>query len=312
TSERLLEGSATYIDLLTARTGEAVALAQEKELNALLKRAQDLASAEQAARVEVQRIEAELRGLQQRLLTLRQQATGASAKLAYLLGLDPCALLVPVDPQLVPLDLVDVTPPACDLVARAVANGPGVRGLEGLLNLVQRSREQARSRANLIPVVEVCMGEGAFGAGPGASSTWDNRFDFVVSARWNLTEFATRCDKLRILDAKAQQAQLAYQDLRGKLAAGVQEAREAIVQGREQMRWGQEQIDHARQAYNLANERLTQGGQRSSPSEVLLGLHSVAQAQGDYLAAVRAYDRAQLRLWILLGPAATAGCQDAH
>src|SRR5262249_10372463 len=206
TSERLLEGSATYIDLLTARTGEAVALAQEKELNALLKRAQDLASAEQAARVEVQRIEAELRGLQQRLLTLRQQATGASAKLAYLLRLDPCALLVPVDPQLVPPDLGDVTPPACDPRApprangpRALANGPGVRELEGLLNLVQRSREQARSRANLIPVVEVCMGEGAFGAGPGASSTWDNRFDFVVSARWNLTEFATRCDKLRIL-----------------------------------------------------------------------------------------------------------------
>jgi outer membrane protein TolC len=312
TSERLLEASETYIDLLSARNGEAIATSQEKDLRDLLKRAEDRATAEQAARVEVQRIQAEISSRQQALHKVRQQAAGASAKLAYLLGIDPCTFLVPVDAQLVPLDLVDASGPTCDLVARALANGPGVRELEGLLNLVQRSIQQAHSRANLLPTFEVCMGEGIFGAGPGASSTWDNRFDVCLSARWNLTEFVTRHDKLRILDTKAQQAHLAYQDLRGKLTAGVQEAREAIVQGKEQIRLGQEQIDRAREAYNLANNRLREGLQGSSVSEVMLSLQSVARAQLDYLAAVREYDRAQLRLLVLLGPAAAAGCQNGH
>ena len=47
---------------------------------------------------------------------------------------------------------------------------------------------------------------------------------------------STRCDRERILQAKTQQAHLAYQDLQAKLTAGVYESREAIVSGREQIR----------------------------------------------------------------------------
>jgi outer membrane protein TolC len=224
----------------------------------------------------------------------------------YLLGLDPCTVLVPADGTLAPLDLVEAGVPTCDLVGRALAVGPGIREMEGLLNLIHRSLDQAHSRAQYAPVLEMRMAEGAFGAGPGEDMKWDNRWDLGVQARWNLTDLLTRHERQRVLDAKVSQAHLAYQELRAKLTLGVQDAREAALAGREQIRVGQEQIEFARRAYDLSDERLRNTLQGSSASEVLLSLQSLALARIGYLNAVRSYDKAQLRLLILTGPG--AGC----
>src|SRR5205823_3788300 len=99
-----LDASGTYIDLLTARTGEAIAAKVEKELKDVLDRAEKLASVETGARVEVSRIKSELSGQQRSMLKLEEQSAATSAKLIYLLGVDPCAELQPVDNRLVPFD----------------------------------------------------------------------------------------------------------------------------------------------------------------------------------------------------------------
>jgi outer membrane protein TolC len=307
-TENLLDAAETYIDLLAARTGEAIALSAEKDLRNLLERTERLAKTENVARVEVARIQADLSGREQVVSKLREQAAAASAKLVYLLGLDPCTVLVPADGTLTPLELVDASVPPCDLIGRALAAGPGIREMEGLLNLIHRSIEQARGHAQYAPVVEMRMAEGAFGAGPGDEMTWDNRWDLGVQVRWNLTDLATRHERQRVLDTKVNQAHLAYQELRAKLTLGVQESREGILGGREQIRVGQEQIDHARQAYDLSDERLRNGLKDSSASEVLLSLQSLALARIGYLNAVRSYDKAQLRLLILTGPG--GGCAE--
>jgi outer membrane protein TolC len=308
TSETLLDATQTYVDLLAARTGEAIVAEQQKELQDLLERSEKLAGVESGARVEVSRLRTELTARRQFTSRLRQQAAAASAKLAYLLGLDPQTVLVPVDGKLTPLDLVDVSQPVEQLIARATTTGPGVRELDGLINLIHESIAQANSRARLVPVVEVRMAEGAFGAGPGASSTWDNRWDLGLQVRWNLTDLIGRCDKQRLADLKLHQAQLAQQDLRGKLTLGVQESRETIVAGREQIPLGQQQIDQAREAFRLSDERLRKVLEHSSAGEVLLGLQSVALAQANYLNTVRDFNKAQLRLLVLLGPGPGAGC----
>jgi outer membrane protein TolC len=154
----------------------------------------------------------------------------------------------------------------------------------------------------LLPVFEVYMAEGVFGTGPGSRSDWDNRWDFGVAARWNLMEHLTRCDRERLIRAKTEQAHLAYQDLRAKLMAGVYEAREAILSGREQIRATQEQITQAKRAYKLSDDRLTNNVAGSSASEVLLSLQALSLAQASYVSVLRAYDKAQLRLVLLLGP----------
>jgi outer membrane protein TolC len=134
----------------------------------------------------------------------------------------------------------------------------------------------------------------------------------VAAARWNLTECFTRCERERVIQAKTQQAHLAYQDLLAKLTAGVYEAREAILSGREQIRLMQEAISEARRAHKLSNDRLRNNIRDSSASEVLLSLQALALAQSSYVNVLRAYDKAQLRLMVLLGPPTELSAADGN
>src|SRR6185369_1827457 len=93
--------------------------------------------------IQVVLIDAELAGQEQTVRRLEAQAKTASAKLAYLLGLDACTELVPVDDTLVALALADADAPVCDLVNRALACGPGVRELERILALIQEGMSQS-------------------------------------------------------------------------------------------------------------------------------------------------------------------------
>jgi outer membrane protein TolC len=302
TSEVLLEASTTYIDLLAAHTGEQVAHELGAKLQDLLQRAQKLASTEPAARIHVARIQAQLEAERQSALKLRSQSSGAAAKLVYLLGLDPASQLVPVDRQLVAFDLVDAGQPIEDLIAKAQTSGPGVQELEGLLRLVQDSIERSKGPAKFLPTFELRMAEGGFGAGPGDDMRWDNRWDLGLQARWNLTEPWTVQQRRRVSQAKVSQLYLTQQDLHAKLAAGVLESRETTLEGREQINLGEAQMRDALSAYDLSYLRLREAFQSTSYTEALLALHDLATAKSNYIQAISAYDKAQLRLMVLLGP----------
>jgi outer membrane protein TolC len=302
TSETLLDASSTYIDLLATRSGQAVAQDLGDKLRDLLERAQKLASTEPAARVQVARIQAELDSLRQSLAKLRSQSTGAQSKLLYLLALDPAAELVPVDNRLVPFDLADVSQPVGALVSQAQSNGPGVREIQGILRLIDSSIARSQGMAKYLPQFEMRLDEGAFGAGANDNMNWDNRLDLRLEGRWNLTEFMTAKERKHAAQAKANQANLTYQDLLGKLAAGVEEARGTILEGQEQIKLGAEQIHDATTAYDLSYLRLREAFQSTSYTESLLALQSLAKAKTSYIQAISAYDKAQLRLMVLLGP----------
>jgi outer membrane protein TolC len=303
TAENLLDAASTYVDLLAARQGEAVALEVEGNLKNLLSQAQKMAATDPGARVEVDRVASQLSGQKQILRKVREGTVGASAKLAYLLGLEPCTELLPTESRLVPFNLVDASQPACDLVNQALANGPGVREMEGLLNLINSSLEKAQGCGKFIPILELRVAEGGFGTGPGDSMLWDNRLDIGIHARWNLTELTRGRERMHQAQSKLAQVQLGYQDLRGRLTMGVQESREASRSGADQIQMAREQIEHARAAYKLSNVRLTEGIKGASPSEVLLSIQALGLAQLNYLQALRDFDKAQLRLMVLLGSA---------
>jgi outer membrane protein TolC len=303
TNETLLDAAITYVDLLTARRGEAVGRELEKYQTDLLNYAKKLLDPnDRSATVLVESIQAEMAARHQALARLHQQGDAASAKLAYLLGLGPDAVLVPVDVTLAPIDLVDVSAPVGELVSRALATGPGVRELEGLLNLIQDSLAKASGPGRLLPSFRVCLTEGAFGAGPGSRLDWDNRLDLGLQARWNLTEFVTAREKRRLAESGLRQAQLSYQDLRGKLTLGVQEAREAILSGRDQIKQGAEQIKHASETYRLSDLRLKEKAPGATTNDVLQSIRGLELAHFGYLTALSAYNKAEVRLLLLLGP----------
>src|SRR5258708_31285509 len=104
-----------------------------------------------------------------------------------------------------------------------MASGPGVRELEGMLGLLASSLEQANGKSRFMPVVEVRMLEGAFGAGPGANLTWDNRWDLGVQARWDLSTLITAPHPNRAAAPQVPQRPLTLHDLPGELAHAPQQ-----------------------------------------------------------------------------------------
>jgi outer membrane protein TolC len=301
TNETLLDAATTYIDLLAARSGEAVALEVEGNLNKLLEKARKLAATDPGIRVEADNVAADLAGQQLVVRQMRQAAAAASARLKYLLGLDPCAELIVMDPQIVPLKLVDADRPTCDLVNEALANGPGVYEMEGLLALIQSAMEKARGPGRFMPTFGVCAEEGLFGGGPGDDPRYDNRLDMRIYAKWNVTELFTARDKERAALAKQAQAHFGYQDLRGRLTMGVEEARAVSQSSAAQLPLARQQIEFARAAHKASDYRLTNLIKGATPSEVRVSVAQMGGAQANYLRAMREMDKAQLRLMILTG-----------
>jgi outer membrane protein TolC len=301
TSETLLDAAGTYVDLLAARTSEAVSLESEKLLRELAGLAETLARIDPGLRVEVVRITSEAQGQQLITRKMREGGNSAAAKLGYLLGLDPASTLVTVDCRMMALELVNCGESVDALVGQALTRGPGVRELEGLLALIEEARARASGMGRFIPNVEMSMLEGAFGAGPGSRMTWDNRWDAGLHLKWNLTEALTQRERRRLADSKIQQARLGHQDLRAKLTLGVREALEASRSNKDQMRLATLQIRDAEEAYALSRSRLKENIKGRSPSEVLMAIRTLAGARLGYLQALRDFDKAQLRLFVLVG-----------
>src|SRR5204862_4620722 len=97
TSENLLDATTTYESLLAARTGVAISVETEIRLKDLLDQTVKLAKIDTGMQVEVSRIETELMAQTVLTVKLREASKAASAKLAYLLGLNPCSELVIAD-----------------------------------------------------------------------------------------------------------------------------------------------------------------------------------------------------------------------
>jgi outer membrane protein TolC len=305
TYETLLDASNTYVDLMSARTAEAMAREANQELQKLLERAQKAVPQVPQAGIEVARISAALRSRELLISQMQEQAARASAKLVYLLGLDPCATIAVADDHLVPIDLIDPNKPVCDLVNQALTMGPGVVDMERMLALIDQGIAQANGPSKYLPIVEAHMLEGGFGTGPGASTSWDNRFDLGLQVRWNLTQLLTQQERQHLMRAKTDQAQIASRDLKAKLTAGVQESYEVVSRGREAIRLGEAAIADAKKAQKLIEERMD----ANLPgvlayADVMQGQQATALARLGYLSAVHNYNQAQLRLFLLTGAGA--------
>lgn len=301
-SEQLLDATQVYIDLLLARAGEQVSQHIEARLRELLELGQKRRDYLTGGQLET--IEAEILNQQQVGRKLRQLGCASAARLTYLLGLPPGAELMPVESQLLPFDLVDASKPCDYFVQQALTNGPGVRELQGMIAVMHQSMDRS-TWFSRIPVIETRIGEGLFGAGPGASTTWDNRFDLGLQVRWDIGGFITAKERQRVAESKLHQVYLSHQDLCAKLTAGVEEARDAILSNRELIARSQEQLQHVRKAYESVRDRIDRRPQEPGPySDALNVLRLLREAEQNLLSSIVSYDKAQLRLIVLLGPTA--------
>lgn len=268
--DNLQDAANTYFDWLTTLRGETVGqelLAKEEKL---LARARKLAATEKPVQVVVEAIETSVNGRRQYILQTHQQSEAVAAKLAYLMGMNG-GVLVPTE-TLQPIDRADTSVAVEVLVRQAQDNGPGVRELQGLIASIQQALAEA-CRAQ-----RCCARTGA----------------------------PLICGRLQMAESQLQQAQLSLLNLQLKLRAGVEDAYTAIVSGREQLSLASKMIDHANETNRIMELRLTEESPEAAMRNktydgVLNSVRQLSQAQSNYLTAVRDYDKAQVRLLLLLG-----------
>lgn len=316
TYEQLLDASTTYVDLLAAHAALAVSEKLEKDIDPIYTRVKqkfDMFQGTADVSIEKARVEGELAQQKQFQTKLRGQIEAASAKLAYALGMDPTVELAPIDTQMSAFHLVDPNQPIDSLVSQALTSGPGIRELEGILCVIQEGLATAKGPSRFVPTVGLQMGEGAFAAGPFGVLDWSNRWDMGLQAKWNLTDALTASRKRKIAHAQINQAHMTYQELRAKLTLGVQEAKATSEASAAQfpnaeklIKIGQESVTNVDKLLQTPRVDPAKDPPRVLDSDLMSALSKVALAQLNYIDHMREYDKAQLRLLVLLGGACGA------
>ena len=216
-------------------------------------------------------IETSVNGQQQYIVRTQQQIGAVAAKLTYLMGMNG-GVLTPAE-TLEPINRVDTSVAVEVLVRQAQENGPGVHELQGLIASIQQSvAEATRARrcccrtgesADLRPIAN---GSESIAAGP------------VVAGEYSAL----------------------------KLRAGVEDAFSAVVSGSEQIALASKAIDHAKETYRIMDLRESEESpdarmRNKTYDGVLNTIRQLSQAYSNYLTAVSDYNKAQVRLLILLG-----------
>lgn len=270
TSEVLQEAASAYFDLLTARRAHIITKEMAQRAEPMLKRAEDLQKNDPSTTVLYEAVRAEIIGRDQALAKLKEQGDAVTAKLAYLLNVPCDVILATIDPTLLPVNLVDVALPTCKLVEQALDTGPAIQETRGMLAALQAGQARASGR--------LCL------------ATHKRQIQQALA------------------DNRELQIHLTLQELAGKLTAGVLEARDAILLGREQQTLGQQQIQHTEESYRLSELRVRENAPNARINDVLQAIRALEQAHHENLTALSAHNKAQVRLLLLLGaPSAKPG-----
>jgi outer membrane protein TolC len=277
----LQDASNTYFDWLTAVRGEEVARDLLQKEEKLLNRARKLAASEKPVQVVVEAIETAVNGHQQNQLHTQQQIGAVAAKLAYLMGMNG-GILTPSE-TLEPIQRVDTSVPVEVLVGQAQANGPSVRELQGLIASIQQSIAEAY-RAQ-----RCCCRTGA----------------------------PLICGRLQMAQSQLQQAQFALVSVQVKLRAAVEGAFTAVLNGQQEIDLAAKAINHAKETYRIMDLRVTEEDpgtavRNKTYDGVLNSIRQLSKAQSNYLTAVSDFNKAQIRLLLLLGTYANNCPPNAH
>jgi hypothetical protein len=323
TYEQLVDASTTYIDFLAACSALAISMDFEAKIKPsyeeVLKHFNMEGGPTAEYTIERPRIEAEMDYQQNVQKKLRGQINALSAKLCYLLGLDPHTQLVPVDTQMVALNLIDARQSVDNMVAQAVTNGPGIHELDGILCVINSGVETARGPGRFAPIIGFEATEGAFAAnGLGTNFDFANRSDIGVEAKWNISDLLLAHKKRDVAMNQICQVNLTVQELRAKLTMGVHEAKSTIDAAESAFPTSEKLITEAKEIVKqvklvLENPPPTKVGEAPrvivTDYEVVAANRNVMERQLNYVDIMREYNKAQLRLMVLLGGGSPSSCE---
>lgn len=288
-----LVGRDAEVDLARQRLSESREFLRERE--SFLARGSGL-------RVDVLRARAEVAQEEQALTVAEAAARSASIRLATTLGIDPSAVLVPVEARPGTVSFVREGATDEQLVAEAMERRPEIREAEALARAA-REDESAATWGPLFPGVEVSASQGTLGFHPSGAKETD---DFGVVLGWRIGPGGLLdLGAMRETRARTEILRLELGRRRERIAAEVVEARLAERSARARMRSAADGVIAAEEALRLSRERLRQGV--AIALEVLDAERVAARARVEDLEATVAFDEAAYRLLRAIGEPPEAG-----
>jgi outer membrane protein TolC len=311
TNNALLAVSEAYFDLELA--SGTLAIAREAAGNAEVLAGITGTYARSGAGLEADhhRIQTELRSRRRSIRLAVGQLEVASANLVRPLLLDPHVVVAPVEPAETIIRLVPDNVPLDDLICQGWRNRPELARARELVEAAVLRLKQAKLRP-FVPSVALTYSGGGFGGGQNASfGNFNTRGDFAASLFWDLRGLGLIDRGVRRgAEAQRRTADIDLIRVQAQVANDVVAAYKARVAAAEAMDDARQSVTEAIASLDLNLTNIRRGAGlpgATRPIEVLQPIQALAQARADYLNAVLAYNRAQIRLFHALGRPLQAG-----
>jgi outer membrane protein TolC len=296
----LLATSLAYQELLVAAQERAIVEETLKNAEQLAQLTASYAESGQGTQADADRAQTELAFRRIEMARAQEAMQVASARLARQLSDDPTVPFAPLEPAVLPIDLISLDATTKELVTLGLSCRPELAESRWLIQeAVDRLNRECH--APLLPSVLLGASYGGFGGGLGSDvENFGDRFDFGAAAYWEIRNLghgdaaARSAARARIDQARYRQIQVMDQ-----VASEVAEAHAQVLARRQQLETAKDAVRAATASYerNLARIRDAQG----LPLEVLQSLQALDQARRQYLRVVAGYNDAQFRLQRALG-----------
>lgn len=300
TNDVLLETSLAYLDLLTAMQFRSITEETLNNTQRVAALTETFAKAGQGRQVDADRARTELITRQDELLKRKEDVLVASARLQQLLSVDGPGPLLPMEPAVIPVELVPPERDVASLVAIGLSHRNEVASRQHLIEAACQRLKREKA-APLIPSVLLGVSYGGVGGGQNDFiGNSEDRFDFDAVAYWNVRNlgFGERAARQQ-MQARVDQAQAEYFRQMDQVAREVIEAQSQVEIRRQRISVTQEAISYAEAAFERDVERIRQNV--GLPIEAIQSVRALDAARRNYLQAVADYNAAQFRLQRALG-----------
>lgn len=299
-NQQLLTVALGYLELLDAEQDLKIIQESQQNMSVIAKLTSDFASAGQGLQADADRLDTELMMIKNRMAAGKERAHIASARLSEALSLDGGRQIMPLDPTVVPIDLVALDRDKGSLISTGLSNRPELKEAQALV-AAACDRYQRQKYAPFVPSVLLGFSTGASGGGLGNHlSNVDSRYDIDALVSWEVRNlgFGERAAR-RQTEAQVQQAKFQKIRLLDQVAREVSESYSQVLYRSDRLAITQSAIQSAQSSYDRNVSRIRDG--QGLPLEVLQSAQALEAAQRAYLQAVVAYNEAQFRLQWSLG-----------
>jgi outer membrane protein TolC len=299
-NDELLETAIAYVNLLRAAQELAVAVDIEAKAQELERVTGEFSRTGAGLKSDHDRARTELALRTNDVHRGEEAVVVASARLAEQVRWDSSRQLVPLEPQLTPIELVPVGMPPQELIALALTQRPEVAESRHLVGEAIE-RLQRERYAPLIPSVLLGFSYGGLGGGIlGNIGKFNDRVDADAVAYWEIRQLGLGERAVRHEAAtRIQQSQQREIALLDRVAREVVEAHVQVSSRSQQIATTETAVAAAEESF-LDNWERIQNGQ-GLPIEVLQSLQALALARREYVRVLADYNTAQFTLHRSLG-----------